>query len=159
MHLYPRFQYVIARLPIRVVKTHLGYYLGESAKLIDLYSNCGCVKDVLMFKLRNYLPTSSGVVKAHTGVDGRRQVSGDVGLKGTQAYPQGFGNAVALMYDRNRESILAWAKHAYENSIAASSDFTLEWVWQTADDMWPDADLGGVFGILLASARANGHVG
>jgi len=38
--------------------------------------------------------------------DGTKQISGDAGLKETQTYPELFGHAVALVYQRHRQDLV-----------------------------------------------------
>ena len=85
--------------------------------------------------------------------DGRMQVSGDVGLKGSQTYPELFGWAVAHVLSRHHAEMVASAIESLE-AEADMPEITLhELLGGEDDDQWDDAELGGTFSLLMQLAR------
>jgi hypothetical protein len=154
MFLHPRFQQLIARVPIFNTKLFLGHYLAESAKLIMLYCNHPEVANLHHYRLRRWLPTSSGVCTYVKDEFGIVKVSGSYGLKNTQSYPLGFGYIVARVYD-SAVGVLRDRLRAREFS-AGTSCVDWVWLWSPLDDDWGDAALQEPASVLRELALARG---
>eukprot|EP00959_Pyramimonas_sp_CCMP1952_P250028 5226946-Pyramimonas_sp.AAC.1 len=76
---------------------------------------------------------------------GVRKWSGGKDLKGTQAYPELFGENIQHLYDLHRESIRGWAS-AVSDLSRRKMLTEKDWV---GGDNWDDADLAPVFRYLL----------
>eukprot|EP00969_Alexandrium_andersonii_P143225 6331557-Alexandrium_andersonii.AAC.1 len=64
-------------------------------------------------KLYKPLPAkswASDIVTTDRRKDGTVKVTGSVGLKGTQTYPEAFGAAIANLYDQHKDDIRSKAK-------------------------------------------------
>jgi hypothetical protein len=143
MYLHPRFQQFIGALPIFRTLHWLGYFSAESPKPIHLYSNVRFLASIDEFRTQDWLPVSEGVVTRETTKAGQTAVTGDSGLKGTQAYPVPFGEAVASLYQRYAHDIA----NAAHRDISAS-DVDVHTIWVPLADEWTDACLVPVFALL-----------
>jgi hypothetical protein len=91
-------------------RVELGRFGGESAKPLTLYSNKMFISELPSYYTHKKAPRSQGICQHWVGDDGRIMVRGSHGLKGTQAYPRAFGQALALLYRRHECEIKADAQ-------------------------------------------------
>ena len=77
---------------------------------------------------------------------GRKRYSGTKELKGTQAYPDGFGRAVQSLLVRKRSQLLAEAQAIADSvALAARSDLNL---FAEVHDAWEDAAMHDLFALI-----------
>ena len=121
---HPRFQefckaMVRLRRPVYRKCVMLGSFGGKTRKAIWLYCLDKCV-----FELDRYKTPSgtSAIIKSQLVVNfvdkaGKRRVTGVAAkLKASQAYPRGFGQAFAEVYDANKKAILKKVVYIYISS-------------------------------------------
>ena len=117
-----------------VAHTYMGAYGAETKKGTRLWSNRSCVH-----KLKKKLPEDCAKSKDLATVDERRKklglpcVTGVKGvLKGSQAYPKAYGQAVVKVYKEERLQIAVLADTLEEEH------FREDWTPQH-NDLWEDA--------------------
>ena len=76
---------------------------------------------------------------------GKRKFRAGPDCKASQAYPQGFGEAVAQLYLMHQEDVREH-RRKLENDGAHYDISKL--VFKECNDMWSDAELGVVFDLL-----------
>jgi hypothetical protein len=90
--------------------TSLGYFNGASQKPTWLYSNFSFVSAVDLFRTSE-LPKNPEILARRTvDAGGRPRYTGTSALKGSQAYPRQFGEALRLTYDKNKETVMGALK-------------------------------------------------
>ena len=85
----------------------MGAFGSNTIKATRLYSNCPLMMmDLKKSVRRKDFPSgkTTDIVRTYTDRAGKRRVCGGAGLKGTQAYPDGFGVEVAASYARHTKS-------------------------------------------------------
>lgn len=148
MHLHARFQEMIRVHLIYNWRTCLGYFGGETAKALVLFSNMPHLPELGEFAVCRTLPTTTIPVTIRTyDEDGRLRVSGGVALKGTQTYPAAFGRAVALVYTRHMVDIKAFAVQVCH--VEPVAEITLDMLVGRPADLWVDARLVEVLDVLV----------
>ena len=93
-------------------------------------------------------PLSNGVPWVRTGLNGRRQVTGDTGLKDTQTYPPSFGHAVAATFNSHRSELIGRSRDMQAEEL---EEISLDQLMSGTDD-WRDASLDPVFELLMELA-------
>lgn len=147
LYLHPRFQSMLAVVPMFKSLHWLGLFGAESSKPIVLYCNARFMSAVNNLKLRAWLPVSEGVTRHVTDpVTGESRCYGSVNLKATQSYPDHFGFAVARVWTLHRQQVA----HAAEQLLLDAAHTTIAWdaVMCDVDDPWTDACLEPVFAAL-----------
>jgi hypothetical protein len=154
LRLHPRLQMLLSLVDMYSCSFFLGYYMADSAKPITLLTNRPWFDRALQTRRsRSWFPRSTNVSTRSTDEYGVVRVTGDSGLKNTQTYPVAFGFAVASSHHEHSHLLLATA----ELSLMSNSGIVdLEWLWEPADDLWMDACLLRVFGLLKEMAVARG---
>ena len=106
MEYHPRFAQLIEAKSIHRVQIEMGRFGGNSMKPSWLYSGHQFISE-----LRDYQDkygSSRGpkrvLVNHSVGADGRRNVTGNNNLKQSQAYPVGFGRALADLFTAHQAS-------------------------------------------------------
>ena len=72
-----------------------------------LYSNYKFIKDINLFKTSPGPMFGTRELVNETRSDGKRSYSGNSALRGSQAYPSGFGRAMRLVIMKNANEIRA----------------------------------------------------
>ncbi|CAK0840159.1 unnamed protein product, partial [Prorocentrum cordatum] len=82
---------------------HMHHFGGASDKPTWLYCNERLIEDLSKYSLRSFVDESPATPLVHTWYDksGRRRIAGNSNLKKSQAYPTGFGRAVACLYQEH----------------------------------------------------------
>ena len=94
------FAWLASRMQLWKTDLKLGYYGAASAKDVRLYSDRNWIGHIHHFAARNWHPRSCGVTRKDRKPDGTVAITGDSGLKATQAYPILFGAALASCFHR-----------------------------------------------------------
>ena len=120
----------------------MGYWGAESKKDLFLFSDQRWVGHIASDPPRDWYPKSEGITTVKTREDGSKQVTGDAGLKLTQAYPPLFGAAVAKAY------------HYYhcvpDDMDTDDDDLCLGDIFDDdTNDEWADAKLHGLQLLLM----------
>jgi hypothetical protein len=106
----------------------MGAFGASTPKATRLYSNADFAVSLLKWPLKRDAFNNQSDVCRDRYIDksGKRRMHGGKGLKQTQAYPPGFGDAVASSY--------LGCKHLFGPPSA--------WVDLTESDPWADARIG-----------------
>ena len=118
----------------------MGSYGAGSPKATILYSNTPHIQDLWMPKDSSTQSTIS-TVRYDADGSGNVRVHGTPDLKGTEAYPVGFGSAVGSLFVNHRS-----AQDGFDISQISQDD--------CSEDRWPDAQLESVFLELQRLVRA-----
>ncbi len=123
----------------------MGDFGAETLKPTWLYCNFAGIGDIDLFKTTKFvIGNSKQIVKKSRRADGTIAVSGGPGLKATQTYPEGFGEAIAMLRKRMDAHV-----HLHATMAAAKSrDVAMPRLFSPALDKWEDANLGGIFARL-----------
>eukprot|EP00959_Pyramimonas_sp_CCMP1952_P273026 5707064-Pyramimonas_sp.AAC.2 len=142
--LHPRWQQLVAALGDNMHKISMWMqpYGGSSRKPTVLYSNSSALQ-LLWQPLDTSKPSEVRTFTSEV-VNGKRCVHGTGSLKGTQAYPEGFGAAVANVYLN---------ECAQNPTPACASPFDL--LADASDDPWDDANLDEVLQSLRATVSSS----
>jgi len=126
-------------------------YGGRSLKPTWLYSNYEWVTGIDRYatqtKAEALRTPNLELVKKYVDGSGRVRIVGNGNLKGSQAYPRGFGEAIALLHHEHEPELrTSWAtyRHTLDTVNLDKSDFSV----RGERDRWADADLDGVFSLL-----------
>eukprot|EP00971_Amphidinium_carterae_P043524 856384-Amphidinium_carterae.1 len=90
---HPKWQRLAAVLPLYKVGISMGRFGAETLKPTILYSQCAWLQNLKSYQAQFASPTKQLCIKDHRGVTGGKE------LKGSQAYPAGFGQAMVRWYE------------------------------------------------------------
>ena len=91
----------------------MGSFGADSAKPSILYTNCPWIAD--LSKMGKWVTMSSLSLVTRNEVNGKMNVYGNKDLKGSQAYPPGFGKALVRLFEKNLCSQMAGASSPTNN--------------------------------------------
>lgn len=158
MQFHPRWQELLRDVHVYRHHLYMSDFGGETAKPTWLYAPAAYLTDIDRHRLRHTsgrVEHSLEVTKVTKRPDGTTSVSGGADLKGTQAYPDGFGQAIYRMQEAHRPqreaAAYALRQHAYANSEAAARVQTLLRAGRgSVGDAWGDANLEEIFALCEA---------
>ena len=122
------------------VRTWMGAFGGGTAKPTIIYSGENWLPELALAKPKGFKPKDGLEVVTNSG----GKVTGGRDLRGTHAYPPGFGKAVKDGY--TSASRVGSSASAHDDSDDESADIH-------TDDEWEDADMASVFEFLGAPMK------
>lgn len=140
---HPRIQMLARHFNLFRVSFPMGNFGGETQKDTWCYSFHSCVMKLPQYATTKFVKANSGiqVVVVKTDKSGKTSVSGGKDLKGTQHYPDGFGEAITNLYlDCKKEIEADYA--AFRSEV--ENNGKLRNLWEAAagrDQLWHDARL------------------
>ena len=121
MEKHAQFQIMAQRVQIWKKSVHMSHYGAGTSKPTWLYANDSVVDDIDLSAWKAPLKKTLDMVKVTYSADGKKQISAGADLKASQAYPWGFGRAVASLYTRHSEYLRLKADAMLELGLSASA--------------------------------------
>ena len=142
MRYHHRFELLANWMDVFMTRLTLGYWGAESKKDLLLFSDQTWLGHIASDPPRAWYPKSEGITTVTMLADGRKHVTGDAGLKATEAYPPLFGAAVAKAYHYY---------HCVPGDMDTDDDhLCLEDIFDdNTNDEWADAKLHGLQLLLM----------
>ena len=119
---------------------------AKTQKKTWLYSGHRFIDEIDDFWTHPDDPGELSLVNKYINAEGETKCAGNIHLKSSQAYPWGFGEALAKLWRRHADTLRSTA-----SSMLAETAHTLFDVSQLdGDDDWPMSELGIVLKALIA---------
>jgi len=109
MSQHPHFQHFISQQPVFQVLIHMSNFGGATRKATLLYSSHKWVSEINDYQTTpGHTPhEKNDMMVTWTDAKGRKKCAGGPGLKASQAYPYGFGQAVQRLMAAHQEELRA----------------------------------------------------
>ncbi len=128
MEHHPKFIWLGTIVPIYRIRLKMGEFGAPTEKPTLLFSNNkAALNRILDYKTRkwNRAMKTHGLVSNYIDANGVKRVSGDMkNLKKSQAYPRGFGEAVAKVYEEFRGDMIKSARTLASDAEAVDVNLT-----------------------------------
>lgn len=143
---HPRLQWLMGMLRVWRFEFSMLDFGSATLKPTWLYASderCGDVR-------RHYVPRDPRpreMVRRYINKQGREVYAGARDLKASQAYPAGFGDAVASMFVTHQAAFCMRARALHKTAVRAYEQMP-PMVVDPDPDVWADAQLAGVLELL-----------
>jgi hypothetical protein len=142
---HPRMQELLGLITIFKVRFKMWAFGSPTDKPSIVYANRKWIGDLLQHKMNRHDEKPAKTLVDRFVASGETKYRGNTNLKCSQAYPDGFGKAMAEIFDRHKDDLQAESDQIQKKVEGMVPPNLEACVQHDAADPWSDASLDGVF--------------